>query len=178
MKELILLFLLIGLNAFATDLTVKSDSVHDKKEIGKDFLFNGFGCAGKNLNPELKWTDFPQETKFFAITMFDPDAPTGSGWWHWQIVNIPANVTEIKKGVSGNPKLIPIGSIEMRNDFGNSSYGGPCPPEKDKPHHYILKVYALKDKVPAEPTSSAALVGFYLNSLKIAEGTLIPIYGR
>lgn len=165
--------------SIGTELKVTSHSIESGKKIKMDHVFSGFGCNGKNQSPHLKWENFPKDkTKYFAITMYDPDAPTGSGWWHWILVNIPANVTEVAAGISGHLEKLPEGSLETRTDFGQPGYGGPCPPEKDKPHHYEIKIYALKDKVPVEAQSSGAMVGFYLHSLKTAEGSLRAVYGR
>jgi Raf kinase inhibitor-like YbhB/YbcL family protein len=113
--------------------------------IDKKFEFNGFGCAGENKSPALKWSGAPKDTKSFAVNVYDPDAPTGSGWWHWYVVNIPADVTELKMdaGAVGGANL-PKGATNVKIDFGTAGFGGVCPPQGDKPHRYIFTVQALK----------------------------------
>jgi len=113
------------------------------------------GCNGQNISPALNWSNAPAGTKSFAVTAYDPDAPTGSGWWHWVMYNIPADATGLVAG-AGNGRNAPRGSQEGRTDFGSKGYGGPCPPAGDKPHHYHFTVFALKvDKldVPGDATA-------------------------
>ena len=93
-------------------------------------VYNGFGCTGKNLSPQLSWDKAPSGTKSFAITAYDPDAPTGSGWWHWIAFNIPASVNSLDSGASGNS--MPAGTVESRTDYGSTGFGGACPPVGDK----------------------------------------------
>ncbi len=143
-------------------------------------VFNGFGCKGGNISPALTWKDAPEGTKSFAITMYDPDAPTGSGWWHWVMFDIPASVSELKAN-AGNPraKLAPKGAVQSMTDFGKTGYGGPCPPEGDKPHRYVFTIFALKvDKLPLDAKASGAMVGFYLNANAIDKASFEATYGR
>ncbi|MFB5650540.1 YbhB/YbcL family Raf kinase inhibitor-like protein [Leptospira wolffii] len=173
----LLSFLFVS-SAFAADLKVTSDTIKEGGTLTNTQVFAGFGCSGENISPDLKWTGAPKDTKFFAVTVYDPDAPTGSGWWHWTVFNIPADVTSLASK-SGNEKgPLPAGAVQGRTDFGKPGFGGACPPKGDKPHRYIFKVFALKDKVPLDQEASGALVGFYLNSLKLAEGKLTVKYGR
>ena len=142
--------------------------------------FDGWGCTGKNVSPELQWGGAPADTKSFALTVYDPDAPTGSGFWHWQIFNIPATVTKLPAG-AGDPKrgLAPAGSVHGRNDYGAIGYGGPCPPAGDKPHRYIFTVFALKTaKLDLDASASAAVIGFNLNANVLAKVTVTAYYGR
>jgi Raf kinase inhibitor-like YbhB/YbcL family protein len=140
----LILLSFLSLFANAQTFTLKS------KEIGGQAtaqqLFNGFGCAGANVSPQLYWENPPVDTKSFAITIYDEDAPTGSGWWHWLVFNIDNNVTELKSN-SGNLKsgLAPQGAIQSKTDFGVSGYGGPCPPLGDGSHRYVITVHALKN---------------------------------
>jgi Raf kinase inhibitor-like YbhB/YbcL family protein len=112
--------------------------------------------------------------------MYDPDAPTGSGWWHWVMFNIPADVTSLRLGAGASDGgQIPRGAVQSRTDFGKPGYGGPCPPNGDKPHRYIITVYALKvDKIDADENASGALVGFMLNANRLGKATLTATYGR
>ena len=102
-------------------------------------------CGGENISPELKWGNIPKGTQSFAITMFDPDAPTDHGWWHWMVINIPANVTFFPRN-TGSPKseFFDLG-FQTINDYGEIGYGGPCPPPGPA-HRYIITIYALEVK--------------------------------
>jgi Raf kinase inhibitor-like YbhB/YbcL family protein len=136
------------------------------------------GCSGQNISPMLVWSNPPAGTKSFAVTIYDPDAPTGSGWWHWVMYNIPANTTSLAAG-AGNGRNAPRGSVQGTTDFGTRGYGGPCPPPGDAPHHYHIKVFALKiDKIDAPGNATAAFIGFNLNANKLATAEIIGRYGR
>ncbi|MFT5819897.1 MAG: Raf kinase inhibitor-like YbhB/YbcL family protein [Crocinitomix sp.] len=142
--------------------------------------FNGFGCKGKNESPQLSWINAPKETKSFAITMYDPDAPTGSGWWHWLVFDIPANVGELVAN-AGNIELnlAPSGAIQSITDYGIKGYGGPCPPEGHGLHQYIITVFALKtDTLGLDENTNPAVVGFYLWNNTIAKASIVAYYGR
>jgi hypothetical protein len=133
----------------------------------------GFGCSGGNRSPHLQWSDAPPGTKSFAITCFDPDAPTGSGFWHWVVVNIPAGTTEVPEN-AGDPAsgLLPDGALQTRTDFGKPGYGGPCPP--DGPHRYVFTVHALSsERLPVAAETSAAVVGFNMHFKTLAKASLI-----
>nr|WP_245609177.1 YbhB/YbcL family Raf kinase inhibitor-like protein [Sulfurovum lithotrophicum] len=146
-------------------------------QLTKKQEFNGFGCNGKNVSPELSWSGVPKGTKSFAITVYDPDAPTGSGWWHWIAVNIPANATSIPAGASG--KSMPKGTLETVNDFGSMGFGGACPPKGDKPHRYIFTVYALDvDKLPVKASTKPPVVGYQINAHAISKASIVSYYGR
>jgi Raf kinase inhibitor-like YbhB/YbcL family protein len=142
-------------------------------------VYSGMGCDGQNQSPELSWRGAPKGTKTFAITMYDPDAPTGSGWWHWVVFNIPADVTSLPTGAGDSSrKLLPPGAALGNTDFGAPGYGGPCPPQGDKPHRYIVTVYALNDSLSIPPNATAAYVGFNLHAHAIGKATLTVLYGR
>src|SRR5579884_4213352 len=131
-------------SGFAAEFHLTSPTIKDKGTIGNEQVFNGFGCKGGNVSPELHWEHAPKDTKSFAVTVYDPDAPTGSGWWHWVIFNIPPGTTSLPKDAGDvKKKLMPKGAIQSRTDFGADGYGGPCPPKGDKPHHYQITVFAV-----------------------------------
>ncbi len=141
-------------------------------------VYNNFGCSGSNQSPHLAWTGAPQGTKSFVITMYDPDAPTGSGFWHWVVANIPAPTTMIATNASRTPRM-PDKALETRTDFGPAGYGGPCPPAGDQPHRYIFTIHALSaDKLDVSADTSAALVGFMTNMHRIASASFTARYGR
>ena len=169
--------LLLGIMTLsAGNFTLESKDL--KGQLTKVQEFNGFGCTGKNISPELHWKGEPKETKSFAITVFDPDAPTGSGWWHWLVVNIPVNVHEIPADASAK-HLLPKGAVETMTDFGKPGFGGPCPPKGDKPHRYVFTVHALDvEKLPVESKSDSALVGFMINQHTIQKASLVSYYQR
>ncbi|MDO6803240.1 YbhB/YbcL family Raf kinase inhibitor-like protein [Wenyingzhuangia sp. 1_MG-2023] len=142
--------------------------------------FNGFGCVGKNQSPQLTWKNAPKETKSFAITMYDPDAPTGSGWWHWVVFDIPKNVNELVAG-AGNVSLnlAPKTAIQSVTDYGAKGYGGPCPPEGHGFHQYIITVYALKmDKLGLDENANPATVGYYLWNNTLAKASIVTYYQK
>ncbi|HET8996557.1 MAG TPA: YbhB/YbcL family Raf kinase inhibitor-like protein [Acetobacteraceae bacterium] len=142
-------------------------------------VFSQFGCTGKNISPQLSWSGEPAGTKSFAVTMYDPDAPTGSGWWHWTVFNIPANVHSLPENAGAAHGTLPAGATEGRTDFGFSHYGGPCPPAGDHPHRYVITVFAVKvAKLPLDAQSSGALVGFNLHFNTLAKTHMTAHYGR
>lgn len=142
-------------------------------------VYRGMGCEGGNVSPQLAWHNAPAGTRSFAVTVYDPDAPTGSGWWHWTVFNLPASATGLARG-AGNPGgKLPAGAVQGRTDFGSSGYGGACPPVGDKPHRYQVTVWALKtDKLPLGHTAGGAQVGFLLNANVLARAQLTVTYGR
>jgi hypothetical protein len=173
-----LVFLLPVPTLWAEEFRVKSEAFGNDQVLQEQYIYDGFGCKGANKSPQLSWTKGPAGTQYYAVTVYDPDAPTGSGWWHWAVVNIPQTTTELKQGASGSKDALPQGSFETRTDFGKVGYGGPCPPAGDSAHRYVFTVYALKDKVPVDKDASGAMVGFYLNALKLAEAKITGKYQR
>ncbi|MEK6776035.1 MAG: YbhB/YbcL family Raf kinase inhibitor-like protein [bacterium] len=170
--------ILVTGSVYAQEFTLTSGDL--KGQLTETQVFAGFGCNGKNISPSLKWMDAPKETKSFAFTVYDPDAPTGSGWWHWLIFNISSDINELKTD-AGNPQkgLAPKGSIQSVTDYGKPGFGGACPPEGDKPHRYIFTVYALDvANLDLDEKASPAMVGFMLNQHAIAKASLIAYYGR
>ena len=164
-------------------MNVTSDSFRDGDYLAQDHVLSadyGFGCGGGNKSPQLRWREAPADTKSFAVTCFDPDAPTGSGFWHWVVVNIPPRVTELPLD-AGNPAggKLPAGALQVRTDFGKPGYGGPCPPAGDHPHRYLFTVFAVsQDTLPVTADTSAAVVGFYLNFNTLAKASLMGLYRR
>ena len=143
-------------------------------------VFNSFGCKGGDVSPALHWSGAPAGTESFAVTIYDPDAPTGSGWWHWAVFNIPATVTSLPANAgAADSHTLPAGAVQARTDFGFSNYGGPCPPVGDAPHHYQVTVYALKiAKLPLDANASGAMVSFYLHFNTLAKARITGMYGR
>lgn len=172
--------LMAAASAHAKGLSFSSPDVPAKSVIKMEQVANSFGCTGGNVSPALSWSGAPANTKSFAITVYDPDAPTGSGFWHWVVFNIPANTTSIPKG-AGDPKsnLMPAGAVQSRTDFGVPGYNGPCPPEHDKAHRYRFTLFAVDiDKIDANADTPAAVIGFNLHFHTIAKKTFVATYGR
>jgi Raf kinase inhibitor-like YbhB/YbcL family protein len=159
--------------------TLTSPNIANGKNISDAQVFNSFGCSGQNVSPALSWSDAPAGTKSFALLVHDPDAPTGSGWWHWIVYDIPPDATSLPAG-AGDPKkhLMPGATMQGRTDFGTLGYGGPCPPP-GKPHHYHFRLYALKVAkldVPADAT--AAFIGYNVNANSLGKAEILGLYGR
>ena len=140
----------------------------------------GFGCAGGNASPQLSWRGAPAGTGSFALTCYDPDAPTGSGFWHWLVVNIPASVDSLAAGAGGPAAgLLPSGALQTRTDFGAPGYGGPCPPEGDHPHRYLFTLFAVSEKtLPLTADTMPAVVGFTLNFNTLEKASLMGLCKR
>ena len=105
--------------------------------------YNSYGCTGGNLSPHIAWSGAPASTQGYAVTIFDPDAPTGHGWWHWLVIDIPVTTSSLVRGISGTAGAQALGIVETKTDFGTAAYGGPCPPA-GQDHHYVITVYAMK----------------------------------
>lgn len=151
------------------------------KELGGQFTNKHFGagngCVGENTSPELHWENAPEGTKSFAVTMYDLDAPTGSGLWHWVVYNIPAAVHSLESDAGNLEKNnLPEGAVGGLSDIGLKGYFGPCPPEGEL-HRYQITVYALKEPIEVSETTSAAFTGFLLNGNALAKASLL-IYAK
>ncbi|MCW7536677.1 YbhB/YbcL family Raf kinase inhibitor-like protein [Aquabacterium sp. A7-Y] len=165
--------------AGAAEFSLRSPQVRDGGQLGTAQVFNGFGCSGGNRSPALQWSGAPQGTKSFAVTVYDPDAPTGSGWWHWVVYNLPASVTSLPEGAGTVGGILPTGAVQGRTDYGTPGFGGACPPAGDKPHRYIFTVHALKtDKLDLPADASPALVGFMLHANRLGQARFTATYGR
>ena len=163
----------------SSKFTLVSPDIGADKDMAIDQVFNGFGCQGKNLSPALFWSGAPAGTQSFAIMVYDPDAPTGSGFWHWVVYNIPASANSIPaEAGDAKKKVMPAGIVQGRTDWGTTGYGGPCPPP-GKAHHYHFRIFALKvPKLDLPADATAAMVGFNVNANKLAEADLVGLYGR
>ncbi|WP_346839227.1 YbhB/YbcL family Raf kinase inhibitor-like protein [Microbulbifer sp. SAOS-129_SWC] len=161
----------------AADFALTSKTLTPGARMPKAQVFDH--CGGENLSPQLSWSGAPEGTKSYALMVYDPDAPTGSGWWHWVMFNIPADVTSLAAG-AGEPKngLVPE-AIQVRNDYGSRGYGGACPPPGQGEHRYQFRIYALNvEELPLDENATPAQVGFSVNANKLAEAELQVHYGR
>jgi len=164
--------------ACAEPFTVMVDDLRDG-HFSNEQVYGGFGCHGKNVSPRISWAHVPRGTKSIVVTMFDPDAPTGGlGWTHWEIANIPPSESSLERGVSGNPKLLPAGAVETLTDFGESRYGGPCPP-KGESHRYVVTASALDvAQIDVAPAASPAVVAYQMHGKVIAQAEYVARYHR
>jgi Raf kinase inhibitor-like YbhB/YbcL family protein len=166
--------------ALAAEFQLSSPNLKPSAPVPERHILNGFGCTGANVSPELIWSGSPEGTKSFALTVYDPDAPTGSGWWHWVVFNLPSSAEGLPEG-AGDParNLMVSRAVQGMTDFGRPGYGGPCPPVSDKPHHYVFTLHALKvDTIPLDDRAPAAMVGFVLGQNTIAKTSFTITYGR
>lgn len=159
-------------------MTLTSTSLNDGQMIPKHFVFDGMGCNGDNISPELEWQGAPAGTRSFALTMYDPDAPTDHGWWHWTVVNIPMDVHRLPEGAS-NEKSLPTGAIELSTDYKKKGYGGPCPPIGSGPHRYVFTIYALdEERINVNQNQTAETFKKVLEEHSLAEASFTTIYER
>ena len=172
--------LLFSATALADSFTLSSPTIGDGDTLSAAQVFNGFGCSGENTSPALQWSGAPEGTKSFALTVYDPDAPTGSGWWHWQVINIPAEVDSLAANAgSADGEMLPEGARQGPSDYGVKAFGGACPPEGDEPHRYQFTLYALGTETLQVPdNASAALIGFMINANTLDEASFTAKYGR
>lgn len=179
LSTFLVITMLLCVPAQADSFTVSSAEITDGQPMAKAQEFAGFGCDGGNRSPHLSWANAPTGTEAFAVMVYDPDAPTGSGWWHWQIVNIPKTVTELPAGAgSASGDAAPAGSRQIKNDFGVAAFGGACPPKGHGVHHYRFTVYALSQAIELPEDPSGALTGYMVMANSLASATLEALYER
>jgi hypothetical protein len=173
--------LLLDNVAAHAEMKLTSNDLSPGKTMSSAQIFNQFGCTGANASPQLAWSGAPQGTKSYAILAFDPDAPTGSGWWHWIAYNIPAQTNSLPTAASRTGAL-PKGMVESRNDFGLTGYSGACPPAKGGVHRYQFTVYALsvadltKVGFPIDANAPAAMVSFIVHATALGHATIeVPL---
>lgn len=180
LRPLMISCLLTSTFANAAPFTLSSPGIKANGTLPEAQVANNYGCTGMNLSPALEWTNAPKAVKSYAITVYDPDAPTGSGWWHWIVYNIPTESTRLEAGAgSESSTLLPVGAVQGRTDSGNHGFGGACPPKGSKAHRYIFTIHALSiEKIDLPMDASAAMVGFMINSHQLAKASFTAKYGR
>jgi Raf kinase inhibitor-like YbhB/YbcL family protein len=161
--------------AAAQTFTLKSNDLGG--QITNKQFANGFGCSGENISPELHWENAPAGTQAFAVTLYDKDAPTGSGFWHWVVYNIPANIMSLKADAGNfSGKNLPDSAVNGGNDGNAPGFIGACPPPGE-PHQYLFTVYALKSKLKLDKNASAAYIGFMIHFNTLAQASIVA-YGQ
>ncbi|TCF96494.1 kinase inhibitor [Paraburkholderia strydomiana] len=164
-------------NATAGGFAIQSDDLADG-HFSNAQISDGFGCHGGNISPAVSWSGEPEGTKSFVVTMYDPDAPTGSGFWHWVVANLPASVHILSVGAGSEAGRLPKGAMAVRNDAGNAGYLGPCPPQGES-HRYVITVTALKiPDLAVDNTATPAVVGFVAHYQELAKATITVQYAR
>jgi len=160
--------------------TLESGDVADGEHMPDAQVYSGWGMTGQNISPHLRWHGFPAETKSFAVTLYDPDAPTGSGFWHMVLLDVPNSVTELPAGaVTEDTSGLPSGAFCVRNDYGSKDFGGAAPPAGDPPHRYVFAVHALDvDSLGVNSDVSPAVAGFNVGFHTIARAVMVPVYGH
>lgn len=159
---------------------LSSNQLQAEQKIPAKFEFNGFGCQGENHSPQLSWKNAPQGTKSFALSVYDPDAPTGSGFWHWYVVNISAQIDQLVADAGNvDGSRLPQGAFQLKTDYGYHGWGGVCPPAGDNPHRYIFTVHALNvEKLEVNHDTTTALGGFLVNAHTIEKASFTAYYQR
>lgn len=157
-----------------------STDVVDGERLASPQVSGVMGAGGEDVSPQLSWQGFPEQTKSFAITCYDPDAPTGSGFWHWAVADVPVSVTELPSGAGAvGGQSLPSGAIALRNDAGMAGYVGAAPPEGHGPHRYAFAVHAVDvEKLGIDGDATPAVLGFNLFSHTLARGLIVAIYER
>ena len=171
--------LAFALPAAANSFSLSSTDIAQGQHMSKAQEFKGFGCEGGNASPQLSWSGAPKGTEAYAVFAYDPDAPTGSGWWHWQLININKKVTFLPSGINSRTKNYSLkGSRHIKNDYGVEGFGGACPPKAHGVHRYQFTVYALSEKLELPADASGALTGYMVKSKSLASATIEALYKR
>ena len=161
----------------AADFRVSSPELATGRIAPAQFA-GSFGCTGANQSPRIVWQNPPMGTQSFVVTLYDPDAPTGSGWWHWAVADIPADATELPAGAGTDATRLPPGAVQINTDTGSPGYLGPCPP-MGQTHRYVITVTALKvDKLKLPANATPALLGFMANANSLGKATLSALGAR
>jgi Raf kinase inhibitor-like YbhB/YbcL family protein len=155
--------------------TLTSTDLKDGQMLGQAQMSGIFGAGGQDKSPELTWSGFPKEAKSFAITVYDPDAPTGSGFWHWAVFDIPATVSSIPSGAGAlNSTVLPKEAVQLPNDAGLAQFLGAAPPVGHGVHRYFITVYAVDVATLGIPkTATPAYLGFNLFTHALARASIV-----
>ena len=156
--------------------TLTSTHIADQQTLPLRFVHSAMGAGGQNVSPDLAWSGAPEGTQSYALTMYDPDAPTGSGWWHWVVANLPADTRVLPQGAGSGQAELPEEAVQTRTDFGKAGYGGAAPP-KGETHRYIFTVHALDvEKIEVDAEASGAMVGFNVHFHSLASASITALF--
>ncbi|NNG41066.1 YbhB/YbcL family Raf kinase inhibitor-like protein [Flexivirga sp. ID2601S] len=156
-------------------LAVTSESFADGDTLPDEQVYNDWGFSGENKSPQLSWSGAPEGTTGYVVTCFDPDAPTPSGFWHWLLLGIPADVTSLDAG-AGSGENLPEGAFHVRNDFGTKDYGGAAPPADVRPHRYMFAVHAVGGDLGLDENATPAVAAFTTGGNLLARGVITATY--
>lgn len=166
-----------GLLPEVGSFTVSSPDIADGQVVAPEFRYGPDAPGGQNVSPALSWSGFPADTASFAVSCFDPDAPTPAGFWHWTVVDIPATVTELARGAGSAGGSLPDGAFHVRNDFGTAGYDGPAPPQGDQVHRYFFVVHAVDvPKLGPDDSVGATVIAFNLVFHTLARAIITPVF--
>ena len=155
---------------------LRSRDITDGEPLKMAQVSGIMGAGGEDVSPQRSWSGFPEQTRSFAVTVFDPDAPTASGFWHWAVANLPATVTELPSGI-GDGSSLPGDALTLRNDAGLRRYVGAAPPAGHGYHRYFVAVHALKvEKLDLTEDASPAYLGFNVFMNAIARALIHGTY--
>jgi Raf kinase inhibitor-like YbhB/YbcL family protein len=170
----------LAVAAAHAEFRLQSPEIRAGATIPQKFEADVSGCKGQNRSPALRWSGAPKGTRGFALTVFDPDAPTGAGWWHWVVLDMPRTVHALPAGGgNANGANLPRGAIQLHNDYGSAGWGGPCPPAGDKPHRYVFTVYALKsDRLDLAADAKPADAKAAIEAAALGQASFTASYGR
>lgn len=156
--------------------TLTSETVTDGQSLGNDQVSGIMGAGGKDVSPQLSWSGFPEETRSFAVTVYDPDAPTASGFWHWAVADLPVEVTSLSAD-AGNGDPLPGGAVTLANDASQKRFIGAAPPAGHGPHRYYIAVHALPvESLELPDGATPAYLGFNLFGKAIARAVIHATY--
>lgn len=178
MKSLFAGLIALFFMSAAWPFELSSRDVSQGKRLSLAQVYRGYGCNGGNLSPALNWQHAPAGTRSFALTVFDPDAPTGKGWWHWLVYDISVSVNFMPAGAGVNT-TVPAGAKQGRNDFGEHAYGGACPPVGNGTHRYVFTVYALKvDRLDVGTDASPEQIDAAVRGNSLGSAQITAVYSR